>query len=104
MQDPNISSRCKIFRESMFLGLNFTLHTHTPVYKYTKYPWGITIVESDIVFDYNVFVLTAPKKDAAAKVYHDDKEALVKLRMVAGHIFVCNETCDDPMFNKSLCL
>ena len=37
MQDPNIFG-CKIFRESMFWGLNFTLHTHTPVYKYRKYP------------------------------------------------------------------
>ena len=37
MQDPNIFG-CKIFRESMFLGLNFTLHTHTPIYKYMKYP------------------------------------------------------------------
>ena len=37
MQDPNIFG-CKIFRESMFLGLNFTLHAHTPVYKYKKYP------------------------------------------------------------------
>ena len=40
MQDPNIFE-CKIFRESMFLGLNFTLHSHTPVYKYMKYPLGI---------------------------------------------------------------
>ena len=42
MQDPNIFWY-KIFRESMFLGLNFTLHTHTPVYKYTKYPLGCFI-------------------------------------------------------------
>ena len=32
---------CKIFRESMFLGLNFTLCMHTPVYKYMKYLPGI---------------------------------------------------------------
>ena len=37
MQDLNIFG-CKIFRKSMFWGLNFTLHTHTPVYKHMKYP------------------------------------------------------------------
>ena len=40
MQDPNIFG-AKFSGKSMFLGLNFTLHTHTPVYKYirsTPYP------------------------------------------------------------------
>ena len=30
----------KILRESMFRGLNFTLHTHTTVHKYSMYPAG----------------------------------------------------------------
>ena len=38
MQDPNIFGY-KIFRESIFFGLNFTLHPH-PVYKYSKHPPG----------------------------------------------------------------
>ena len=36
-QDHNIFG-CKIYSESIFLGLNLTLHTLTPVYKYSKYP------------------------------------------------------------------
>ncbi len=28
----------KLFNEPIFLGLNLTLHTHTPVYKCSKYP------------------------------------------------------------------
>ena len=39
MQDHNIFG-CKIYSESIFLGLNFILHTHTPVYKCSKYPLG----------------------------------------------------------------
>ena len=39
MQDPNIFG-CIIFRESILLDLNFTLYTHTPEYKYRKYPLG----------------------------------------------------------------
>ena len=39
MQDHNIFG-CKIYTESIFLGLNFTLHTHTPRSKYSKYPPG----------------------------------------------------------------
>ena len=39
-QDPNIFG-CKIFSESIFLGLNWTLHTHTPLYRYSKYPLGV---------------------------------------------------------------
>ena len=35
MQDHNIFG-CKIYSEAIFLGLNFTLHTHTPAYKYNK--------------------------------------------------------------------
>ena len=47
MQDPNIFG-CNIFMESMLLGLNFTLHTHTPVYKYTKYPLGQGVGWNDL--------------------------------------------------------
>ena len=36
MQDHNIFG-CKIYSEAIFLVLNFTLHTHSPVYKYNKY-------------------------------------------------------------------
>ena len=39
MQDPNIFG-CKIFSEATILGLNLTLHTNTPVYKYGKSPLG----------------------------------------------------------------
>ena len=39
MQDHNIF-RCKIYSESSFFGFNFILHTHIPVYKYSKYPPG----------------------------------------------------------------
>ena len=40
MQDHNIFG-CKIYIEAIFLGLNLTLHAHTPVYKYSKYPPGV---------------------------------------------------------------
>ena len=40
MQDHNIFG-CKIYGESIFLGLNLTLHTHTPVHHYSKYPPGL---------------------------------------------------------------
>ena len=40
MQDPNIFG-CKIFRESMFWGLNFTLHMQTPYTNIGSTPLGV---------------------------------------------------------------
>ena len=45
MQDNN-SFGCKIYSESIFWGLNFTLHTHTPVYEYSKYPPGASLIHT----------------------------------------------------------
>ena len=42
MQDHDIFW-CKIYSEAIFLGLNLTLHMHTLIYKYSKYPPGISL-------------------------------------------------------------
>ena len=58
MQDPNIFGY-KIFRESMFLGLNFTLHTYTPVHKYMTYPLGSHVNRKNDL----ILIMTPEKQD-----------------------------------------
>ena len=59
MQDSNIFG-CKILRESILLVLNFTLHTHTPVYKYSKYPWVVHIASHKLLVTIWVFFILIP--------------------------------------------
>ena len=47
----------------MFLGLNFTLYTHTPVYKYRKYPPGIiSFVIAMDSFSFPAFIKVSNKE------------------------------------------
>ena len=56
---------CKIYSESVFFCFNFILHTHTPVYNYSKYPTGGCA--KHFVVDIDCFANVNPRKGCAMK-------------------------------------
>ena len=81
MQDRNIFG-CKIYSESIFLGLNLTLHTHSPAYKYSKYPPG----DVTSVFVQADFLAGSLKKSALTS-RGKNLSVLTKLKKFPGHKF-----------------